>query len=427
MFVTIHRGTRQIGGSCVEVRNNYGAMLIDIGLPLDCTLREASTQEHVKDGVFPDIPGIYRGDTREPSVDAILISHGHLDHYGILPYIKEDIPIVIGSLTWNIIKTAAPFLHQPISHPGPAVDLQDGESFSLAGFTITPFLMDHSAFDAYSFLISDGERTILYSGDFRGHGRKKVLLERFLDRIPKQIDALIIEGTTLSREEAESNSEEDVEKRIGELSRKTKNLVMAYCSSQNIDRIVSLYKAAKATGRVLVIDIYTAHILLAASAKGNRIPLPGVFKDVLVYYPHRIIINESEEKQKELLYRFKECKITTEEIAKKRDSILMLVRPSVLRKLERISDLSEAVLIYSLWEGYQKQDYVSRFLSRLEVLGVQIESVHSSGHADRATLKHVVRSISPKHLIPIHTQEPEKYKEMFSDTILCEDGQVLTI
>ena len=54
------------------------------------------------------------------------------------------------------------------------------ELFEVGNFKIMPYLMDHSAFDAAAFEISDGDKTVIYTGDFRGHGRKAVCLDYFL-------------------------------------------------------------------------------------------------------------------------------------------------------------------------------------------------------------------------------------------------------
>jgi ribonuclease J len=67
----IHRGSRQIGGSCVEVESHGQRLLIDLGLPLDA--------ENNSIQYLPDISGL---DGNDPSLLGIFISHPHLDHFG---------------------------------------------------------------------------------------------------------------------------------------------------------------------------------------------------------------------------------------------------------------------------------------------------------------------------------------------------------
>ena len=87
MRIIIHRGTKEVGGSCVELEAQGERVLVDFGLPLvdenkepfDAKkLKGKSIRELVKEKVLPDVAGLYKNET--PSVKAILISHPHPDH-----------------------------------------------------------------------------------------------------------------------------------------------------------------------------------------------------------------------------------------------------------------------------------------------------------------------------------------------------------
>jgi len=69
--------------------------------------------------------------------------------------------------------------------------ISSGRSFTIGDFKITPYLMDHSGFDAQSFLIVADGKKLVYTGDFRNHGRKNTL-DYFFDRLPEKIDGLIM-------------------------------------------------------------------------------------------------------------------------------------------------------------------------------------------------------------------------------------------
>ena len=84
----------------------------------------------------------------------------------------------------------------------------------MGGFRITPFLNDHSAFDAYSLLIEADGRRLFYTGDIRGHGRKAAMFEELLDEPPSDVDALLMEGTHIRRDPGHDDA--DLE-REGEL------------------------------------------------------------------------------------------------------------------------------------------------------------------------------------------------------------------
>lgn len=73
---------------------------------------------------------------------------------------------------------------------------------------ITPYIVDHSAYNSFMLLIEAEGKKVLHTGDFRNHGYKGVILEKTLKEIGK-IDALITEGTTLSREQIKSKTEKE--------------------------------------------------------------------------------------------------------------------------------------------------------------------------------------------------------------------------
>ena len=102
MKLTIHRGTHEIGGTCIELQSQNSRILIDFGLPLVDENREPfdsdriknkSKEELIKTRVLHSIKGIYKDE--QPLFDAILLSHPHQDHFGLLSYISPEIPIYL--------------------------------------------------------------------------------------------------------------------------------------------------------------------------------------------------------------------------------------------------------------------------------------------------------------------------------------------
>jgi ribonuclease J len=145
--------------------------------------------------------------------------------------------------------------------------------FAIGGFTITPYLTDHSAPDAYMLLIEGQGRRVLYSGDFRAHGRKAQLVKAMIASPPKHVDVLVMEGANLGTNKPVV-TEAELEDKFVELARETTRHVFVHWSAQNIDRTVTLFRAAKRTGRKLVVDLYGADVLRRI-AGGTRLPTPG--------------------------------------------------------------------------------------------------------------------------------------------------------
>jgi ribonuclease J len=169
-------------------------------------------------------------------------------------------PVYIGKLARSLIDATQVFLGRDRY----ALDFHDFKAwqpFTIGDFTITAYLVDHSAADAYAFLIEAEGKRLFYSGDLRSHGRKGKLFENLVKRPIRDIDLLFLEGTMLHRNNDLFPDETAVENTIFQTIQQQKNISFLLSSSQNIDRIVSAYLACKHAGKLLVIDIYTAWVL----------------------------------------------------------------------------------------------------------------------------------------------------------------------
>lgn len=413
MKLIIHRGTHEIGGSCVELRTQKSRVLIDFGLPL-------VHQENISDSL-PHIEGLYRNQPRK--IDAIFISHSHPDHYGLLKYVRSDIPIYMSRGAKELIGISGAFT--PIKSEKLNTEIiENKKAVFVSDIKIIPYLVDHSAFDALAFLIEAEGKRIFYSGDFRAHGRKSSLFKQMLKNPPVNIDCLLMEGTALGRQDKIYKDEVSVQKRIEEVIKKAGNVTFLFASSQNIDRIVSAYKACRVAGAIFVIDVYTAYILEKLSSVSKGIPQFN-WKDIRVKFYWRQNKVLADKESVKTLYRYRTRKIDFEEINSGRRKFIILARansifPNILRKLNYTKGTK---IIYSLWEGYLT-DAFRKFCADK---GLIIENIHASGHATLADLKAFAKVINPKVLIPIHTFYPQEYKKLFSNIHLLEDREAFEL
>ena len=201
----IHRGAQQIGGTCIELAANGFRIALDLGLPLDAA--EAGPE------LMPDFAGLRSPDS---SLCAIVISHGHGDHWGLAPF-AVHVPLAMGAATRRILAAAAPFVPHPFV-PEVAFELADRMPVQIGPFLITPYLVDHSAFDAYALTVEANGRRLFYSGDIRAHGRKGKLFEKLVANPPVGVHALLMEGSSLGRIDANGTfpTEADIEHRFVE-------------------------------------------------------------------------------------------------------------------------------------------------------------------------------------------------------------------
>lgn len=191
--VRIHRGAHEIGGNCVELRHGLGTLILDIGQPLTAAWYT----------VVP-LPAAIGLDDHGTRPLGVIISHGHQDHWGLAPQLPTDIPVFIGEGAANILR-AAQFWGSGVNMHE-AGHLHDRVPFALGLFTITPYLADHSAYDAFSLLIQAGGRSLFYTGDIRGHGRKASAFERLLADPPRPVHAILMEGTSFRAIETSPDS-----------------------------------------------------------------------------------------------------------------------------------------------------------------------------------------------------------------------------
>ena len=258
-------------------------VVLDLGLPLGAGIDSVTS--------LPPVPGLRGGDK---SLLGVLVTHGHPDHWGLVPEVHRDVPLFMGEVTQRILHEAA-FFTPAGADLEPTGFLREGLPFSLGPFTITPFLADHSAYDAYSLMVEAGGRRLFYTGDVRAHGRKSGVFDRLVAQLPLPISVLLLEGTNIRRQAAGPlQGERELQKELAEAFRSTSGLALACYSPQNIDRLVTVFKSGKQSGRKLVLDLYAASV---ARATGNpRIPQAD-WDDVLVYVPNsqRVRVKRSEE------------------------------------------------------------------------------------------------------------------------------------
>jgi ribonuclease J len=432
MHFKILRGTQEIGGSCVEIWTDSTRILVDFGMPLvekDGSefnfdkYKNLSIDELIKAGVLPDAKGVYNDNNS--LIDAILISHPHQDHWGLYNYINPKIKCYLGKATKKLIEINNIFTNQNtiISNP---VHFDKEKAFQIGDITITPYWADHSAFDSYSFLIESGGKSIFYSGDFRGHGRKSQAFKWFTHNAPQNVDYLLLEGTSVGRQGKPFKNETDIENELVALFKASAKSNLIYTSGQNIDRIVSIYRACVKTDKTLVVDVYVATILKMIS-KFAKTPYASVnFKNLKVIFPYYTSKRLAKEGNEKILYQFKNFKISKEEISSQPDKYIIIIRPSMQKDLENITGLEGGNLIYSMWEGYMKKANTKKFLQFLETRKFATHSIHTSGHADIDTLKKMVEAIKPKNIIPIHTFNAGDYGKIFDcSIILLKDGEIL--
>ena len=410
MKVTIHKGSQEIGGTCIQLSSGETSLLLDAGLPLSADSQPV--------------------DLSRLSVDALLVSHPHQDHFGLMASLRPGTPVYIGKLARSLIDATQVFLGKDRY----ALDFHNfkaWEPFTIGDFTITPYLVDHSAADAYAFLIEAEGKRLFYSGDLRSHGRKGVLFENLVKRPIRDIDVLFLEGTMLHRNNDLFPDETAVENTIFQTIRKQKNISFLLSSSQNIDRIVSAYRACKRAGKLLVIDIYTAWVLEQLRQITQNTPAMD-WPEIRVFASH----SQDERLKADPEYfgdfrkRLYRHRVKREELHATPESFLYFGKMSSFRLIDEFKSAAAPVnVIYSQWLGYLDGNHTEYFGSdRISACrsdpAVNFLYAHTSGHAPVEELQRLATALKPRKLVPIHTEHGEDFSQVFANVVRLNDGEV---
>lgn len=407
----VYRGTKEIGGTCVELTADNGRVLwIDLGSPLeDKNPNTDYTANHV---------------------DALLISHPHQDHFGLMEKVGTNVPVFIGSLSLDLIAATRIFIGKKV----PLLNFQaiyPWRKFMVADtFEVTAYLTDHSTPEAFAFLIEADGKRVFYSGDFRATGRLSSVFEKLSSNPPPNIDLLLMEGTMIERTNHLYPTEKSVEMAMYDVIKHQPNVSFVICSAQNLARFISLFRACKRARKILVIDVYTAWILEKARAKSLNIPSME-WDEIRVYNHPGQMAKIADTSFEEFRSRVQKQSVGNDVFSTPSNYVYLVRSPheplvNALRKKGIIN------IMYSQWEGYLREEhkgYCTDYLNRLRSdAGIVFQSIHTSGHATITDLLRFAKAIAARTIVPIHTAFPKKFKQTFEkegleNVVLWEDGK----
>ncbi len=440
MHIQIFQGN-QIGGCVTVISAVHNGKTHRIMIDYGASLPGSEVEED------------FRYPWEDEPVDAVFFTHYHGDHTGRIMEIPSGVPLYMGSVARKVMTNIQEALgnSERISdadvHKREAELLKDDtrvnefiyngscyDAVDLPGFHIEPYMVDHSAYDAYMFLVEaedeaceDGYYRILHTGDFRGHGRRGqkmlTLIEAYVRRFGERtIDALVIEGTMMSRPKEKVLTEPQMQM---EAAKYLKDHMYAFliCSSTNVDSLASFYQAAQMAGgrpygrwMYVYSNYFREQLRLYTKTAGTfstvyRFGKVGLLKEMGVARKNDRM--ETAMTQQELMERF---------------GFLAVIKPADFCE-EYIDMFMEAyhagrikqkpVIIYSMWEGYiepgnkaENKEW-TEFLSRQEQKGIKVERMHTSGHATPRMLADVIKAVDPADAIyPMHTECADDFQNL---------------
>ena len=436
--LTVHRGARTVGGTCVELALGGDRLVLDCGLPLfgpdrrpldTRAWKRRTTDELREQGHLPPVPGLFDSGADPPL--AVVLSHAHPDHAGLIERTDPRVPVHATRGTSKMLLAGALFAGGVALPRGRFRELTPGAPATIGPFAVTAHRVDHSAHDSAAILVEAAGKRLLYTGDLRLHGRKPEMhrdLKAALNGRP--VDLLLTEATRAGdddRDDAADLSEYELEEKLVRDVSAAPGLVLADFSPQHVDRLVAFLRAALRTGRSFVADPYAAFVLRlvapdtpvpTAGQAGVRVFTPASMRDRALRSP----------KVAELLRRFDHTAVGVGEIIERPDRFLTLFRPSMLPDFG--GDLPRGTLaVFSRWPGYLTAGYGGA-TEALDRCGGRLISLHASGHVRPGDLVRFVRDIGPTLVVPVHTFDPHAAAELLQNVTpvrVVGDGETLEV
>lgn len=417
--IRIHQGAESIGGNCVEIVSEDGRrLLLDAGRPLDLEANQKAVPPPSLD---------LQGD-----VEGLLISHAHADHWGLLSELPSQWPVYCGQGTAALLRLNLGFNES--QRPLSTWPNEWGAELRLGPFTIRPYLIDHSVFDANALSIDVNGRRLFYSGDFRDHGRKGKLTRRLMEHPPADVDALIMEGTNLGAAHSKPLlTEDELEEQFVEIFEKTKGRVFITWSSSNIDRMVTIYRACLKARRALAPDLYYAAVWqeMANLVTGlPKIEEARVIRAVVTTKMKYVLDRIAYEDMVPRLAKIGKA-IGAGVLESNPDFWVAMIRPGLLSGYrDKVFPTPDDAWVWSQWRGYLEEGRLTDQLRELRAFlapcGEPIH-IHTSGHASPALLREFAKAINPKTFIPIHGEAWREHLPDFPNARILTDGQWLTL
>ncbi|OGS44004.1 MAG: hypothetical protein A3K76_00850 [Euryarchaeota archaeon RBG_13_57_23] len=457
VLITLFGGANEIGGNKILLEDKGTRVFFDFGEPFglkDKYFAEYLTPREPRFGLkdyfhfdmLPKIPGLYDVELLKhtdlkyspPAFQAIFISHMHFDHAMHLRFADRGIPVYLGESTCSIMNSwTETSMGRTDFGEHEFRTFRTGSKIKVDSIEVEPIHVDHSTPGAYGFLIHTTDGCVVYTGDLRLHGPRGDMTEEFAERASREKPiAMLCEGTRVAGNDPRENmSEEGVRDRAKKLVSGSKEMAIVSFYPKDVDRMRTFRDVARATNRRFVVSAKVANLLEAL--KGDpRIKVPDPLQDpnMLVYVRKMASSRKAKKDGRKpaspwkVKYEYKYAEELLDEDGDKwvKERSGNIVNSSYVKKHQRelifhtdfpqlteLIDIEPArgsLFIRSKSEPFEEDDAQEEVLQNwISWFGLDFQQAHASGHASMDEIFQIVRQVSPKTLIPVHTQHPDMF------------------
>ena len=419
--IKIYQGN-QIGGCITVISTDETRIVIDFGE----SLPGAEIVENIDFG------------WENENVDAVFFTHYHGDHIGRFMEIPDSVNLYMGKVTWKVLKNLNSAMHntEVLEHLNTRPDIffiQPNKVITVGDISVTPYSVDHSAFDAYMFLIETPDKNILHTGDYRDHGHRghkikngkdmNVMLEVIKcyvrDFGRRKINTLITEGTMMGARKSDRRYSEKMMLRDAEKLFTGHKHVFLKISSTNADSLATFYHAAIANGMGFYANEYVLSQLDTFAEEGRN------YTDFYNFEKKWPILSKADGKASEKYLR----SFNGQRKHMREEGFVMVVSEyeyyeEIMREFEDLNP----IMIYSLWKGYIDKNIggaaynpkLAEFCKRHNAI-----DMHTSGHAYPEVIEAVIKEVDPDELFPIHTEDKNAFMDLdISERVKIHQGDM---
>ncbi len=374
-------GLEQIGLNITAFRYEDSIIVVDCGLafPADDMLGI--------DLVIPDITYLIENADK---VKGFVITHGHEDHIGALPYILKqlNVPVYGTRLTMGIIENKLE--EHGLLHDTKRKVVKFGQTINLGQFRVEFIKTNHSIVDAAALAIHSPAGTIVHTGDFKVDYTPvygdAIDLQRFAELGKKGVLALMCDSTNAERPGV-TQSERTVGKTFDTLFNEhsdTRIIIATFAS--NVDRVQQIINSAYKYGRKVVVEGRSMVSIIDTATKLN-----------CLHIPENTLIDI------ELLKNYPEEKTVIITTGSQGESMAALSRmASNMHRKISIGPGDTVIFSSNPIPGNEKA--VTKVINDLLMKGADVifEDAHVSGHACQEEIKLIYTLVQPKYAIPVH-------------------------
>src|SRR6201996_2852132 len=411
-------GLGEFGMNCMALRWQDDIIVIDAGLMFP--------EEELLgvDIVVPDIS--YLTENRD-KVRAIVLTHGHEDHIGGLPWILSELNVPVYGTEFTLAYVEGKLEEHHLLDDAELIEMMPGRKFTLGPFSIQPISVTHSLVDCVALAITTPVGVVVHTGDFKidlsSPDGRAFDLHAFAEYGKRGVLALLQDSTNVDRP-GYTPSEWSVKPRLDELFSRTKKKLFFSCFSSSIYRIRIAIELAHTHGRkVAIVGRSMVESSEIAQDLGYLDVPPGIIihpGQIADYDPEEVMILIS---------------------GTQGEPMSALSRAAVdNHKHARILPGDTVVLSSRVIPGNEKSIYrVIDHLYRRHAKVIYDDGasglIHVSGHASQEELRMMINLIKPKFFVPVHGdyRHLSKHIEVATSTgipkecMLIEDGEVLEL